>query len=131
MAFIADNFSLARGTFNSLSNSGSARLHTYTTNDIQSVVETNGYFDDLIQSSTILSTPTIQIGDLIYINYSSLQIYIIYLITSNVSPVIVEQFQTAGEGFVISVNGRTGIVSLSKSDVGLSNVDNIEQIPLS
>jgi len=35
-----------------------------------------------------------------------------------------------GSGAVDSVNGQTGTVVLDKSDIGLSNVDNVQQIPL-
>ena len=32
---------------------------------------------------------------------------------------------------VVSVNGQTGVVSLTKSDVSLGNVDNVQQLPMS
>jgi hypothetical protein len=32
---------------------------------------------------------------------------------------------------VVSVNGQTGVVTLAKADVGLGNVDNVQQLPMS
>lgn len=36
-----------------------------------------------------------------------------------------------GSGAVDSVNGQTGVVTLDKTDIGLDNVDNVQQLPLS
>ena len=67
-------------------------------------------------------------SDVINISVTEVAEEVTINVTPNVIEVNITQSSGSGGGAVDSVNGQTGVVVLTKSDIGLSNVDNTSDL---
>lgn len=132
MAFNINNFLCERRNYNTSAKYLVPTEHFYKTEDSINLINSTGYFNELKKLSSPLNYKDILIGDIItiyFINDNKVVNFYIKDISENI--LIAPVFLDDTNDYVRFVNNKTGIVTLTKEDIGLGNVINEEQIPIS
>lgn len=125
--FDIENFTISRKEYNDTANNIVITKHFYKTDESENIITSENYFHKLISYKTVI------LGDIISIYYTTSNKIINYYINNLTKDLIsIAPTLTKENNGVLSINGDSNqVVFLTKNDLGLGNVTNSHQIPLS